>query len=90
MTEPEFKLETLLQSFSLALSQAEQRVEVELGTPSLSMASMSVDLELVKKPNELYGFASSRGAKVTKCKIFKMAGQDAKLLMDESERTEDV
>jgi len=79
VTKSEFKLETLLQSFSLALSQAEQRIEAALGTPSLSMASISLDVELVKRPNELYGFAPSDGLNVMKFKIFKLAGQDAEL-----------
>jgi len=82
-----FTLETLLQYFSLAVSQAEQKVEAAQGTPSLSMTSISVDLELVKRPNELYGFAYAECRNVMKCKIFKMSGQNAKLLMDESERT---
>ena len=82
-----FTLETLLQYFSLAVSQAEQKVEAAQGAPSLSTTSISVDLELVKRPNELYGFASAECRNAIKCKIFKIAGQDAKFLMEESERT---
>lgn len=80
-----FTLESLLQSFSLAASQAEKRVEGAQGSRSLLIESISVDLDLMRKPNDLFGFSASDDFKIVKCKITKIAGQNAKLLIEDIE-----
>ena len=82
-----FTLETLLQSFSLAASHAEQKIEATQSFQSLSIESISLDFVLVSNSHDRFSFAPFDRDDAIKCKIFKIAGQDAKFLMEESERT---